>query len=409
MPESSATLTSRERVLRAVHHREADRVPIDLGGTEVSTMMVGPYKRLAQHFGIDVNPVVMPDIMQQCVIVNDRIGDLMGADAKAIFQLPKKWRRAEAYDGTLVSLPDRFRPELQPDGATILFDGDGEAELCMPSGGYFFDIVQHPLKEMVNIHDLDSAKEIIDNFDRPYWADLPWEELAKYAKNLRESTDKTIIGCFTGHIFQASQYLRGWSEFLVDLVTNKKFAEALMDRLAEAQIKAFDHYASTVGKYCDIIEVADDLGMQDRPWVSPKTYRQLIKPYHARLYDHIKRTSGLPLLMHCDGSIYSLIPDLIEIGVDILNPVQYSAGGMDLERLKREFGNDLCFWGGGIDTQEALPFWKPEEIRDQIKRNIDILAPGGGFVFGTVHNVVEGVPVENVLATFETALECGVY
>jgi uroporphyrinogen decarboxylase len=113
--------------------------------------------------------------------------------------------------------------------------------------------------------------------------------------------------------------------------------------------------------------------------------------------------------MHCDGSIYSLIPDLIEIGVDILNPVQYSAGGMDLERLKREFGNDLCFWGGGIDTQEALPFWKPEEIRDQIKRNIDILAPGGGFVFGTVHNVVEGVPVENVLATFETALECGVY
>jgi uroporphyrinogen decarboxylase len=179
--------------------------------------------------------------------------------------------------------------------------------------------------------------------------------------------------------------------------------------LAEAQMRAFDRYAETVGKYVDIIQVNDDLGMQHATWTGPDTYRKLIKPYHAKLYRHIKDKCDAFLFLHSDGSLYPIIPDLIEIGVDILNPVQYTAADMDLAKLKREFGNDICFWGGGIDTQEALPSWEPEQVADQVRRNIDVLAPGGGFVFATVHNVVEGVPVENVLATFRTAAEHGRY
>jgi len=133
----------------------------------------------------------------------------------------------------------------------------------------------------------------------------------------------------------------------------------------------------------------------------------LIKPYHARLYDHIKKRTGAPLLLHACGSVSSLIPDFIEIGVDILNPVQYTANNMDLATLKRDFGSDLCFWGGGIDTQDTLPYGTPEQVSEEVKRCIDTLAPGGGFVFATVHNIIEGVPTENILAALRTARSYG--
>jgi uroporphyrinogen decarboxylase len=157
----------------------------------------------------------------------------------------------------------------------------------------------------------------------------------------------------------------------------------------------------------DCIEMADDLGTQEMPLMSPETYRKHIKPYHAKLYRFIKDRCDLPLFMHTDGSVYQLIPDLIDIGVDILNPVQYTARDMGLAKLKKEFGNDLCFWGAGIDPQGTLPFGTPQQVADEVKRNIDILAPGGGFVFGSIHNILEGVPTENIVAAFQTAAEYG--
>jgi uroporphyrinogen decarboxylase len=195
----------------------------------------------------------------------------------------------------------------------------------------------------------------------------------------------------------------------MDLLADRKLAEALMDRLTEAHIRRFRRYADTIGKYVQVIHVEDDLGMEDRPLLSPALYREAVRPYHARLYSYIKSHCDAYLMLHTDGAVRPLIPDFIEMGVDILNPVQVSAAGMDPQQLKREFGDDIVFWGGGCDTQAVLPFGTPEDVREEVKRRIDHLAPGGGFVFTQIHNVQPHVPPENVVAMFEAAREYGRY
>lgn len=403
------TLTSRERILKTINHEEPDRVPIDLGGTDISTIMVGPYQRLGTYLGIDIQPIYVADPFQQVAIVDEKVMDSLGVDAKVINLFPESWYEGEAYNGTAVFLPDKFRPEIQNDGSKIIRDSEGNIDLKMPKGGCFFDPVNSPLKNISTISELDKAMQIIESMDRPYWLDFSWEDLAQKAKKIRKKTDRLLVGSFQGHIFQGGQFLRGWTEFLLDFKSNPAIAEALMDRLADAHISAFDQYVTTVGKFVDVIQVNDDLGMQNSMWISPETYRKYVKPYHNKLFTHIKKNSNAPLFLHSDGSFYPIIPDLIEIGVDILNPVQYTAKDMELSKLKREFGNDLCFWGGGIDTQNILPFGTPKDVQNEVKNNIDILAPGGGFVFAAVHNITEGVPVENIITLFRTAAEYGSY
>lgn len=401
-------LTSREIILKAVRHEEVDRVPIDLGGTDVSSIAIGPYRKLCEALAIEAAPYHIVDISQQIVIVHDRIADRLGTDAKVIWHLPGEWRDDHAYDQTPVKYPARFKPVMLANGDKIVLDKDGDAYMRMPAGGFYYDICKHPLKHVQDIEDIDRYADVFETMDRPEWYDMPLEKLEQTVKHIREHNDRALIGCFAGHVFQAGQFLRGWSEFLMDLAGNSALAEAIMDRLVQAHIEAFDRYAETVYKHVDIIEVCDDMGMQHSTWISPRTYRKLIKPYHQRLYHHIKTKTGAPILLHSDGSIFSLIPDFIEIGVDILNPVQYTASNMDLAILKRDFGPDLCFWGGGVDTQNILPFGTPEQVSDEVKRCIDTLAPGGGFVFAMVHNITEGVPLENILAALHTAKSYGV-
>jgi uroporphyrinogen decarboxylase len=398
-------LTSRERILKAVRHEETDRVPIDLGGTDCSTIAIGPYRRLCESLGIDAAPYHIVDISQQIVIVDDRVADRLGADAKVVWHLPEQWRDDHAYDRTPVKYPAGFKPITLANGDKVVLDKDGEAFIRMPDNGYYYDICHHPIKHVQDLKDLYKYAGAFESMDRPEWYDMPLEKLEQTVKFIRNHSNRALIGCFGGHVFQAGQFLRGWSEFLLDLAGNPAMAEAIMDRLVQEHTKAFDHYAETVYKHVDIIEVCDDVGMQNTTWISPDTYRKLIKPYHQRLYQHIKQKTGALLLLHSCGSVSSLIPDFIEIGVDILNPVQYTASKMDLATLKRDFGSDLCFWGGGVDTQKTLPFGTPEQVSDEVKRCIDTLAPGGGFVFATVHNITEGVPLENILAAFKTAKE----
>jgi uroporphyrinogen decarboxylase len=238
---------------------------------------------------------------------------------------------------------------------------------------------------------------------------MDYEEVGERARRLREETDYLIVGFFGGHIFQASQSLRGWDTFLLDLLINQPFAEALMDRLVEANIKRFQRYAETVAPYVDVIQFEDDLGMQDRPLLRPELYRRVVKPYHARLFEYVKQHCDAYLLLHTDGAVAPFIPDFIEMGVDIVNPVQVSAAGMDPEVLKQEFGDDIVFWGAGCDSQEVLPFGTAQEVADEVKRRIDTLAPGGGFVFAPVHNIQPEVGPENVVAMYETARAYGRY
>jgi uroporphyrinogen decarboxylase len=402
-------MTHRERVLKALRHEESDRVPMDFGGTVDSTILVRPYKALRAHLGLDAGTTRVSDAVAQTALVEEDVRAALGADTMGVFYEPIEWRPWNLSDGSPILLPDRFRPRMRYDGSQVVLDSAGNVLLKMPEGGHYFDLIHVPLADAADAHDIDRCMDALETYDRPSFLDTSYEALAKRAKYLYENTDYLLVGFFGGHIFQASQALRGWERFLMDLLADRKFAEALMDRLTEAHIRRFRRYADTIGKYVQVIHVEDDLGMEDRPLLSPALYREAVRPYHARLYNYIKSHCDAYLMLHTDGAVRPLIPDFIEMGVDILNPVQVSAAGMDPQQLKREFGDDIVFWGGGCDTQAVLPFGTPEDVREEVKRRIDHLAPGGGFVFTQIHNVQPHVPPENVVAMFEAAREYGRY
>ena len=402
-------MNHRQRVLTAIRHQEPDRVPIDLGGTIDSTIMAIAYKELRKQLGLGPGRIRVADVYQQVVVVEEDVREALGLDVRVIFDEPNEWREDILTDGSPAEFPAKFLPQLQEDGSRVIFDAAGNVILKMPKNGHYFDPVYSPLADATSIRDIEEHIADIEGYDKPSYLDKSYEDLAKVARELRDNTDYLLVVFFGGHIFQSSQSLRGWETFLVDLLVNRKFAEALMDQLVEASMRRFEHYAETVGKYVHVVQFEDDLGMQDRPLLKPDLYRKVVKPYQKKLFRFVKSKCDAYLLFHSDGAIAPFIPDFIEMGVDILNPVQVSAAGMDTKELKREFGSEITFWGGGCDSQSILPFGTPEEVEDEVKRRIDDLAPGGGFIFGPIHNIQSGMPAENIVAMYKTAREYGVY
>lgn len=402
-------MNHRQRVLTSLRHEEPDRVPLDLGGTVDSTIMAVAYRRLREHLGLRPGWTRVADVYQHTALVEEDVRRALGVDVLLAGDEPTRWRAGTLPDGSPAEFPAKFQPQRQVDGSQVVFDKRGNVVLKMPEGGHYFDPVHSPLADATSIADIDAHMDAIESYDRPSHLDKQYEDLAQKAKALRRETDYLLVGFFGGHIFQAGQSLRGWATFLLDLLENPAFAEALMDRLVEANVRRFERYAATVGPYVDVIQFEDDLGMQDRPLLRPELYRERVKPYHARLFRFVKSRCDACLLLHTDGAVAPFIPDFIEMGVDILNPVQVSAAGMDPVALKRDYGRDIAFWGGGCESQRVLPFGTPQEVADEVKRRIDQLAPGGGFVFAPIHNIQSEVPPENVVAMYETARAYGVY
>jgi uroporphyrinogen decarboxylase len=402
-------MNHRERVLTALRHQEPDRVPVDFGGTVDSTISAFTYQALRKHLGLPPTITRVQDIYQYTAVIEEDVRRALGVDTRPMLDEPVVWRREELPDGSPAEFPARFQPQRQADGSQVVLDAAGAVVLKMPAGGHYFDPVSSPLAQAQTRADIEQHLDAIASYDRPDHLDLGYEALAEEARVLRDETDYLLVGFFGGHIFQAAQSLRGWEQFLVDLLADRAFAEALLDHLAEANIHRFARYAETVGRYVDVIHFEDDLGMQDRPLVRPSLYREAVKPYHARLFRFVRAHCDAYILFHSDGAVAPLIPDFVEMGIDALNPVQVSAAGMDTAWLKREFGKDLTFWGAACDSQTVLPFGRPREVEDEVKRRIDDLAPGGGFVLAPVHNVQAEVPVENVVAMFEAAGEYGAY
>lgn len=402
-------MNHRERVLTALNHEEPDRVPLDLGGTIDSTIMAVAYRELREYLRLGEGTIRVGDVYQQTALVEDDVREALHIDTHLVFDEPKEWRDGELSDGGPAKFPAKFRPERQEDGSQVVFDEAGNLVLKMPKNGFYFDPVYSPLADATSVADIRQHLDAIQTYDRPEHLDKSYQELAKKAKALREETDYLLVGFFGGHIFQSSQALRGWQQFLMDLVANEAFAEALMDELVKANIKRFERYAETVAPYVDVIQFEDDLGMQDRPLLRPERYRRLVKPYQAKLFSFVRSKCDAHILLHTDGAVAPFIPDFIEMGIDILNPVQVSAAGMDTKQLKEDFGADITFWGAGCDTQRTLPYGSPDDVADEVKRRIDELAPGGGFVFTQVHNVQAGTPPENVVMMYRTAHEHGVY
>lgn len=405
---TKTSLTSRERVLTALAHKEPDRVPIDLGGMDSTTIMGAAYTRLKKHLGMKGGHTRLYTF-ELISLVEEPVRKWARADVVPILLLPHRWRRWTLSDRSECEIPERWNPEQQSDGSWVIRGSAGDIVARMPSGGYFFDPVNPPLSGCETVADLDKHADTIASADWPFWVDDTFEDLRERGRRLREETDAAIMGNFSVHILASGQGLRGYDIFLMDLLLNPKLAEAIMDRLADTFIARFDHYIDAVGPYVDIINVNDDLGGQDRLLMSPKTYRKLVKPYQRKIYEYIHSKTDARLFLHSDGAIRDIIPDLIEIGVNILNPIQHTAVGMDSAELKREFGRDLVFWGGGVDTQSTLPYGTPAEVRAEVRKQLDILMPGGGYVFNTMHNILHEVPAENIVAMYETVWEYGVY
>lgn len=401
-------LTSRERILTALRHEEPDRVPIDLGATRSSGIQAIAYNRLKAHLGIDGGETRLYDIMQQIAQPEPSIVDRFGVDALPLVRTPTGldpaapgWKPWLLPDGSPASVPDGLDPQPRPDGGLEIRE-DGRVIFQMPESSLYFDRVYAPLAEATTVKEIE-AWEGFTISD----AELTW--LRTDAQRLRLSTDKAIIAVTGINLYEGAQNARGWQKFMEDLGAAPHLAEATLQRLADSAIAVLERYLDAVGEFVDIVQVGDDLGSQAGPQLSTRMYRRLIKPHQQRVWQFIKARSGLPVFLHCCGGVYPLIPDLIEAGVDILNPVQFSAIGMDAARLKAEFGRDLVFWGGGADTQHVLPEGTPAQVKDHVRRQIDILAPGGGFVFNQVHNIQANVPPENIVAMFDAALEYGGY
>lgn len=402
-------MNHRERVLTALRHEKPDRVPIDFGGTVDSSILAVGYQDLRKRLKLCPSRTHVSDIYQQTAVIEDDVRQALDVHVIPVLYEPEKWREGQLPDGSHALFPAKFRPSHEEDGSQVVRGKAGTVVLKMPSEGFYFDSVLTPLATAKSTRDIDDHLDEIESYDRPEHLDKSFEDLARKTADLRQSCESCLVGFFGGHIFQASQSLRGWELFLTDLIENQKFAEALMDRLTEANIKRFDHYARTVGQHVDIIHFEDDLGMQDRPLISPALYRKMVKPHQKRLFEFVRSRCEAHILYHTDGAVAPFIPDLIDMGVEALNPVQVSAQGMDTKLLKREFGRDITFWGAGCESQTILPFGSREDVVTEVKKRIDDLADEGGFVFSPIHNIQAHVPSENIITMFETVREYSVY
>jgi len=401
-------MTGRERILAALRHREADRVPIDLGGTESSGIHADAYARLAAHLGIDDTPRVF-DVQQQVTLICEEVRRRLRIDTTPLAFEPAEWTRDTTGTGTPVLTPSGWTPETAGDGSRVVRDSSGAVLAVMPAGGYYFDSFDHPLADVTSPSDLPRRRSAFEEMDKPAFLDEGWDAMAARAAALHADTDYCVVANLCVHILAAGEALRGFETFMMDLVADRPMAFAVMEQLLETYAPRIDAFADKIAPHVDVVLVNDDLGSQAGPLLSPETYRETVKKFHARLFEYIKRRTGKPLLLHSCGSVYALIGDFIEIGVDAINPVQVSAADMDTARLKREFGSEITFWGGGCDTQRVLAMGTPQKVADEVKRRIDDLAPGGGFVFTQVHNIQPDVPPANVVAMLDAAAEYGGY
>ena len=413
-------MTPRERVLAAVNHREADRVPIDQGSMRSSGIMAIAYNRLKQHLGISEGATYVYDLIQQLALPEQWFLDRFHVDAVDLGRAaidPRDGRPWRLPDGSAAVAPAWFQPK-RVDGELFVHDKQGRPIGKMPAGGYYIDQTVWPLS---GPDGLDNFEPLAEKMDQVIWAAIPaapWEEeltdarieeIGRLARHLYETTDYAIalsVGC---NLFEWSQMLFGMENFYLYLGSEKRKLGRFLDRLAEHHMEFLRRVLPAVKGYVQLLVVGDDLGMQSGPQLSPAMYRELFLPRHKKIYELAKRLSGAHLFMHNCGGLYQLIPSLIEAGVEILNPVQTSARHMEPERLKREFGADITFWGGGCDTQQTLIHGTPEQVRDDVRRRLEVWMHGGGYVFNQVHNVLSDVPPENTVAMLDAAYEFGRY
>ncbi len=383
-------MNSRERVRLALNHKEPDRIPFDLGGTVLTSMHHNVYRNLRALLGLPpVEPKIM-DVFQQIVEIDDDLTQLWETDVTNVAP------RSSATYKIVVNTTDM-------PGYDFFYDEFGIGWRKPKDGGLYYDMFHHPLAGAI-------TKKDIDNYPWPDPTDpARFTGLAERAKAVAESGRAVILGGLCAGFMEITAWTRGFADYFADLASDEELIGYLMDKVIDLKLQYWEIALPMVGEYVDVVQEADDFAGQFKMLFSPRTFRKLMTPRQKYLFGRIKELTDAKLFFHSCGAIRPVIPDLIENGVDILNPVQISATGMDPFELKREFGKDLTFWGGGVDTQRVLGTGTPQEVRDDVRRNIEALAKDGGFIFASIHNIQGNVPAENVVAMYEALREYGNY
>jgi uroporphyrinogen decarboxylase len=406
-------MTGRERIRAALNYQPVDRVPVDLSGHRSSGISAIAYARLRRHLGLQERPIRVYDPIQQLAIVDGDILDRFGADAvelgRAFARNDDDWRDWTLPGGTPCQMPAWIHPERDA-GAWVLRSQSGRVLARMPDGALYFEQVYWPYADERD-RDFDRIAQAMQesmwtsvaappgpHVDGPDGPQL----LAEGAKSLRLSTDRAIIGLFGGNLLETGQMLFRNDIFLMLLAGEPEQAHLFLERLTEIHLKNLDCFLRAAGSSIDVIVFGDDLGMQKGPQISPAMYREFFKPHHRKMWRRAKELADVKVMLHCCGGVRPLLPDLIDAGLDAINPVQISAAGMDLAQLKRDFRNRITFWGGGCDTQRILPEGSPAMVADHVRRQAAIFGKEGGFVFQQVHNILANVPPENIVAMFDS-------
>jgi uroporphyrinogen decarboxylase len=417
MDKTQSGPTSRQRVRDSLSHKQPDRVVIDFGSTTSSGITAVAYNQLKKFLGIKAGPTLVYDAMQQLAIVEGQFLDLFGADLVGLDieydTNPQDWYPVTLCDGSDAYWMDSFRPRHNPDGSYELVDEQGRVTRRMPAGTPFFDQLYTPFADGYpeNLRNLHKAipKDMWGSVPRvPYcFASRPdfRDKLRRKGEQLKENCGRAIVFNAECNLFEWGAYLRRMDNFLMDLYLEPNRAEELMDSLLDWRMESLRKIIETVGEFVDVFRFADDLGMDNGPFMSPDIYRRFFKPRHKKLCDYVKKHTNAFTCLHSCGSIYELIPDLVDAGFDCLNPVQTSSANMEPKRLKREFGSEVVFWGGGCDTRNVLNTGSPEDVRRDVIERLEIFSPGGGFVFCPIHNILPDVPPQNITAMFKAVGE----
>jgi len=413
-------MNSRQRVNLTLSHRPPDRIPLDLGASAVTGMHVSSVYLLRQALRLDPpgTPVKVVEPYQMLGEIQPDLMDVLGVDVvqlgspKTLFGFRNEgWKPWALFDGTPVLVPEAFNTKPEPNGDLWMYpEGDRSAPPSgrMPAGGYYFDtIVRQPPIDDALLNPEDNLEEfsLISEQDLAYFGEK--------ARLLFDETDKAILANFGGTAFgdialvpvpwlKNPKGIRDIAEWYMSTVSRREYVFKVFERQCEIGLANLEKISAVVGdRVAGVFLTGTDFGTQTGPFISPLAYRELYQPFHKAVNDWIHQNTLWKTFIHSCGSVRRLIPLFIEAGFDILNPVQTSAAGMDPQELKDQFGDQIVFWGGGVDTQKTLPFGTPDEVYAQVQERMEIFGRGGGFVFNTIHNLQARVPVENLLALYE--------
>lgn len=376
-----AAMTPRERVLTTLNHQEPDRVPIDFGSVCTSIQVDG-YRDLKRHLGLEIGSEVIINHMMRTARVEEPVLQRFQVDTRHVRQKAAKPVQKLENGDTVDEYGIHFRAS---------------------PNGFYHEMVGHPLH--------DATLEDLERFELPDPRDPARAEgLTELAKDLYENSSYCVfLDGFSECVFGMASWLRGTEQFYTDLLLNRPFVELLIAKLVEHWKGLADNLLGKFGQYIHVLKVADDLGSQRGPLLAPALYRELIKPAQKEVYAYIRNLTDAKIMLHSCGSVYDLVDDFADIGVDCLNPIQVSAANMESDRLKREYGQRMAFWGGGCDTQRVLHCGTPDEVEQEVQRRICDLAPGGGFVFTAIHNIQPQTPPENICRMFDAVQTYGRY